>query len=40
MKYADETLSKVPGWDTRQVGDSKDVTALIYLSGIVKNEKK
>ena len=36
MKYADETLSQVPGWDTRQVANSKDVTALICLSGIAK----
>jgi len=34
MKYADENLSKVPGWDVRLVANEKDVSGLIFISGI------
>lgn len=36
MKYADEDLSRIPTWDTRIVANSKDVTGLLFISGISK----
>lgn len=36
MKYADEDLSRIPTWGTRIVANSKDVTGLLFISGISK----
>ncbi|EXB48249.1 PAAR motif family protein [Acinetobacter sp. 1000160] len=34
MKYAEGSLTSIPGWDARLIANEKDVISLIFISGI------
>ncbi|BBF76692.1 hypothetical protein [Acinetobacter ursingii] len=36
MKYAKGSLTGIPNWDKNMVANKKDVTGLLFISGISK----